>query len=114
MPEERAPRKSATIFVADVVGYSHLMHVDEEATIEIPEEFRGVIAQLVTPIIGSSSTACSQLCLSGSSGRGAANNDRGTAKKPGFPVAKFAIKTQAYQPYSDLVRDGLLLAGLPD
>ena len=40
-------RRLATIFAADVVGYSRLMGLDEETTLERLTAYRGVIDQLV-------------------------------------------------------------------
>ena len=47
MPQERAQRKLTTILVADVAGFSHLMHEDEEATLHALDICRGRISRLV-------------------------------------------------------------------
>ncbi len=43
MAEERVQRKLTTILAADVVGYSRLMHADEEATLKILGEYREIV-----------------------------------------------------------------------
>ncbi len=47
MPDGPAQRKLTTILVADVEGFSHLVHVDEAATLETLEDYRGAIAKPV-------------------------------------------------------------------
>ena len=47
MPQERVQRKLTTILVADVVGFSDLMHKDEEATLQLLDAYRGLFDQLV-------------------------------------------------------------------
>lgn len=46
MSHKRVERKLTTIMVADVVGYSRLMHTDEEATLATLETYRGAITLL--------------------------------------------------------------------
>ena len=43
MAEERVPRRLAVILAADVVGYSRLMDVDEEATLRTIKAHRRII-----------------------------------------------------------------------
>jgi class 3 adenylate cyclase/Tfp pilus assembly protein PilF len=49
MPEASASRRLATIMVADVDGYSRLMRVDEERTLD---DLRAHIAELLAPVVG--------------------------------------------------------------
>ena len=48
MTEERVQRRLAAILAADVVGYSRLMDVDEEATLRTLKAHRQIIDGLVT------------------------------------------------------------------
>ncbi len=48
MSESRVERRPAAILAADVVGYSRMMGVDEEATLRRLTESRGTIDALVT------------------------------------------------------------------
>lgn len=48
MSQERAQRKLTTILVADVAGFSHLMHEHEEETLRALDICRGHIGRLVT------------------------------------------------------------------
>ncbi|MEQ8356087.1 MAG: adenylate/guanylate cyclase domain-containing protein [Kiloniellaceae bacterium] len=52
MAEERVPRRLAVILAADVVGYSRLMDVDEEATLRTLKAHRRIIDGLVTGYSG--------------------------------------------------------------
>ena len=47
MADERVQRKLTTILVADVEGYSRLMHADEEATLETLADYREIIDRLI-------------------------------------------------------------------
>ncbi len=47
MSQKRVQRKLTSIFVADVVGYSRLMHKDEEATLAMLESCREAITVLI-------------------------------------------------------------------
>ncbi len=47
MAEERVQRRLAAILAADVVGYSHLMGADEEATLATLKAHRRVIDGLI-------------------------------------------------------------------
>jgi class 3 adenylate cyclase len=47
MAQDNVARKLTTIFATDVVGYSRMMAVDEEATLETLQTYRGVIDTLI-------------------------------------------------------------------
>jgi adenylate cyclase len=47
MAQDQFKRKFTTIFSADVAGYSRLMQDDEAATVEIPEQYKGIMSELI-------------------------------------------------------------------